>query len=658
MREAGHAVEVFTTGTAEATTEYDGLPIHRFRPAPADADRYAAAAHALRLPGGERDAEAATAFLHHSLRSTRLVEALRERGPFDAIVVGPYLLGLTCDVARAFRERTLLVPCFHDEPFARLPALRTAYEPVGGVLYHSPEERQFAEAILGLNHPNAHVVGTWLDTDSPGDPRPGRQRVGTGRRYVLYCGRYCRDKGLPELLAYARRYAADHPERFTFAFVGQGDEAIPAEPWARDLGYVSESVRRDLTAGADALVLLSPNESLSLAALEAQAQGVPVIVRAGNAVLEGHLRRGRGGVAVGGYEEFAAALDDLWADPAHWQALGRSGRAYVRGEYGDRGSFAARWQAALDGLDTPLPQLLWRNGQRRAAAFDRPLWREQLGRVIEQVLDTPARPRLDALEIRPRLSTVVASAQQSQVLVPVRLCNRGQHAEAPEGPGRTELTARVFDAAGAPCGPETATALPDLLLPGRDLAAVVRVAVPAEPGEYQITLGSRRPNRPLTPERDDRPSPQLSLTVTAAAPAAVPPPAVPANLEPVLRAAHAAQQLPDGYADVSEGRLARWKRWVKRKLLHNFQHAYVDVLSRQQTAFNRQVVSALAELGDGQAALAHALNTADPRAPEDVDDLRAELLRLRRQNRRLRRRLARLEAALAPERPCTQETSA
>ena len=35
---------------------------------------------------------------------------------FDAIIVGPYLFGFTVEVARAFPEKTLLLPFFHDEP--------------------------------------------------------------------------------------------------------------------------------------------------------------------------------------------------------------------------------------------------------------------------------------------------------------------------------------------------------------------------------------------------------------------------------------------------------------------------------------------------------------------------------------------------------------
>jgi hypothetical protein len=66
------------------------------------------------------------------------------------------------------------------------------------------------------------------------------------------------------------------------------------------------------------------------------------------------------------------------------------------------------------------------------------------------------------------------------------------------------------------------------------------------------------------------------------------------------------QRLPDNYIDITEGRLAKWKRWIKRKLLGNFKHAYVDVLSRQQSRFNQQVLTALTELADYCATLEHA----------------------------------------------------
>jgi glycosyltransferase involved in cell wall biosynthesis len=643
LHRAGHDVTVFTTCAGNGHTPDNDVPersatsdrfaVHRFRTDTVDAERYARAADTIRRTAGIVDADEEYAFLEHSLRSGRLLDALRAQGPFDAIFVGPYLTGLTADVSRAFPDRTVVLPCFHDEPFARLRLLREIYEAAAGLLYHSPEERNFAESVLGLNHPNAHVIGARIDTERLGDASRGRVQVGTGNRYLLYCGRYHDEKGLPELFQFAARYAGAHPERFTFAFAGRGELGIPPEPWVRDLGYVDEQTRRDLMAGADALVLFSPNESLSLATLEALAQGTPAIVRSGNDVLEAHIARGRCGRAVDGYESFAAALDDLWECPEEWRTLGENGREYVRREFADPTVYAARWQAALDGIGRPLASQLRAHGLRRAKSFGRPAWREAFVKVVERVLDTPARPRLDRLLIQSRSARIDAAVESRQTVVPVRLSNRGSRPEIVDGPGRTELVSRTLDGTGELIGREVTTPLPGLLLPSQDAAAMVPVAVPDRPGRYVVEILARRPWRTAEPATGF--VARIDMTVSLVAEVAT---TAPAKFARPLLAAQTVHQLPDDYVDVSEGRFARLKLWIKRKLLHNFQHAYVNVLSRQQSDFNRQVLAALAEFADNQAAQAHQARLNDGGA--EVETLRRELHDLRRRYRRLARRVA------------------
>jgi glycosyltransferase involved in cell wall biosynthesis len=655
MSSAGCDVEVFTLGLPEGSVVVDQLPVYRCAADPTNADRHAAAEGTLRLPGAA-NGDMVADFLDTAPRSSRLVRLIRERGPFDAIVVGPYLHGIARDVAAEFGDRVILVPCFHDEPFARLSALRARFDSVGGVLYHSPEERAFAEAALGFNHPNAHVVGTLINADAPGDASRGRRLVGTGRRYVLYCGRYCREKGLSELLSFARRYAKEHPERFTFSFAGAGDVAIPAADWARNCGLVGECERQDLMAGADALLLLSPNESLSLVCLEAQAQGTPIIVRAGNAVLEGHLSRGAGGVTVDGYEEFAAALDDLWADEEHWRDLGRDGREYVRRCFIDAAAFEAVWRGALEGLDQPLAERLLTNGLRRAMQFDRPAWRESFGRMVDHVLEAPRGPRRYLVDIAANAAGINAGVRQCEILLPVRLNNRGDLPMVAEGFGRAELVAAVHDGAGKLAGPEAVTALPRMLTPGRSLAAVARVMVPATAADYKVSVRLRRAGKEF--RSSDVTETWIPMTVSDGSATEIPP-LTPTDLGSSMRHAMAAHVLPSGYVDVSTGRFGRLKCWLKRKLLHNFQKAYVDVLSRQQSAFNGQVLAALAELHETQAAIAHAAAIQTPRSDlADEDDLRAELRRVRGANRRLRRRVARLEAFTSPNHSTTREAAA
>jgi glycosyltransferase involved in cell wall biosynthesis len=637
---AGCRVEVFTTRTRSAvawandlpagTTPLNGVPVHRFAVDPHDVARHHDSVRTILQSDGRVNPETERDYLRHSLHSAELVAELRRRAAeFDAILVGPYLYGLTFAVAEALPDQTIVVPCFHDEPMARLSAWRPAYERVGGVLYHSAEEQHFAEAELGLNHPGAAQLGTWLDLDDAAPPLDSD--IADLRRYVIYCGRYSQQKDFSLLLDYARRYHAAHPERFTFAFAGQGEIAVPREPWARDLGFVEAGRKRALLAHAAALVQPSRHESLSLVALEAWAQGTPVLGRRSCAPVAGLLRRSGAGQAFEGYEEFAAALDDLWQRPEHWRDLGRRGREYVRAEYGSRAAYTARLLAAVAELGLPLAERMRRRGLERAAALDRPVWREAFGRLVEELLDRPPLPQRAEVDVRPqgRLRRVRAGA--ATVLVAVRVTNRGTQSLLPEGPARTLLHCRLLtkDGASVPV-PAAPTALPALVMPGRSAAAVVAVPVPAAAGSYRVEFWAGRADSDngMSP---DRPGRALRLMVRRAA-------AGDDCCAPLTDAAQAAlaeaarlQRLPEDYVDVTEGLLADLKRRIKRKLLGNFKHAYVDVLARQQSAYNQQLLTAVQQLAESCAALDHAVQllharlatleaqrAAGPTAPEEL----------------------------------------
>jgi hypothetical protein len=118
-----------------------------------------------------------------------------------------------------------------------------------------------------------------------------------------------------------------------------------------------------------------------------------------------------------------------------------------------------------------------------------------------------------------------------------------------------------------------------------------------------------------------------------------------------LAAAQGCRQLPVDYTDVTEGWLARAKRWMKRKLLGNFKHAYVDVLSRQQSDVNRLILRALEELADCCATLDHKGQSSQAdQAPVTagvsaaiMDKLLEELAHARAHRADLEERLARLE---------------
>lgn len=436
-------------------------------------------------------------------RSAKLVDDLyQRRTEFDAVIVGPYSHGLTWQIAARMPDQTILVPCFHDDALARHPALLRLCRNVAGLLYHSPEERLFAETTLGINHPISDVIGTWLEPPR-GDAERGRKRIGT--RYVLYCGRCIAEKGFRRLLDWMARFHAEDEHAPKLVVIGRRDEVLPEAPWLIDLGFVDENQKSDLLAGAEALVLLSANESLSLAVLEAWNEGTPVIVSAESEVLVGQLVRSNGGVAVADYDQFAATLRSLEAQPDVWRKRGEAGRLFVERDYRSVEAFAQRIEAVLENRNRPLRVVLTEAGRRRAAEFSLDRWEKRFAAVLEEVMTSPMRAE------------------------------------------------------------------------------------------------------PETEAREN-------------------------DLREQLAELHRLRTLPDDYVDVTHGPLAEWKRRIKRKLLHNFRTAYVDVLSQQQSRFNAVLVEILSELIEGQTTRTEP----DSDSAEKKTNLVAEM-------RRLRRRLARLE---------------
>jgi glycosyltransferase involved in cell wall biosynthesis len=654
LHEAGHVVEIFTTSSQSeegsndldpGTSEVDSITVHRFRLDPVDSERRLQALQTIAQTDGRISREVEQEFLANSFHCTDLLQALAERvGHLDAVIVGPYLNGLTFDVAQAFPDKTMLLPCFHDEPFAHLQVCREIYERVGSILYHSREEQELAQADLGMNHPRASCLGTLLDVEHRGDAERGRARLATDSPYLVYCGRYSVEKNVPELLNYLRRYHEQHQDRFACVFIGQGTVAIPREDWAINLGFVDEQTKQDVLSGAAALVQLSRNESLSLVALESWAQAIPVIVHQDCPVLAGHLGRCQGGQAIAGYEDFAEALDDLWQQSERWQARGRRGQAYVRSRYGSRSAFLQTLEKAIRDLSRPLREQMREAGLRRAAEHDRAKWRERFGSLVERLLDSPPLPYRQDVEVRPRIASRTVAAGQETVLIPVRVANRGTHCVVHEGPARLVLRSGIGDQT-------LETALPGLLTPGAEISATMRVPVPNAPRAYQVELRAEpAEDRGEAVHRPSRSNPALlNLIVDEGANRSTD-----SLCRPILETVHAAlaeaeyrQHLPDDYLDVTEGFLASWKRWLKHKLLGNFKRAYVDVLSRRQSAFNRQIVTAIQELAECCATLDHA-RASDAGAPAgNTDALALYLQGLMQQLAESRRRCAELEERVA-----------
>jgi hypothetical protein len=182
-------------------------------------------------------------------------------------------------------------------------------------------------------------------------------------------------------------------------------------------------------------------------------------------------------------------------------------------------------------------------------------------------------------------------------------------------------------------------------MPGQTLAAALPVQVPATPGTYQVLLSATRAGRRGSENLSTGGCTQLQLLVEGAARSGSEGCCTPllAEVQAALVDAHRRRQLPDSYLDVTQGWFASWKAWLKRKLLGNFKHAYVDVLSRQQSAFNQQILTALQELTECCALLDSTRTVDRSSLTARLRTLQDQMAEDQRQLRALQERVAHLE---------------
>jgi glycosyltransferase involved in cell wall biosynthesis len=314
----------------------NGVRVRRFPPAPRDAARFdglnlRVLAGATLSPDEERD------FYLNMVHSPALLEHIAahpEEGPFFFI---PYLWTSSVWGPLIHPAKSLIIPCLHDEGYARMAAVKRAMETARAVCFHVPAERELAAGLYDLGRTEALIVGEGMDTHWTHDPACFRADFGLEEPFILYAGRKDPGKNTPLLIHYFLRYKAEGrgPENLKLVLIGNLPAEIPAggERHVRDLGFVEIQQKHDAYAAAEVFVQPSLMESFSRVIMEAWLAGTPVMVHADCPVTRDHVLASGGGLAFAGYPHFAECLDYLLARPELRSAMARAGAAYVEANF-------------------------------------------------------------------------------------------------------------------------------------------------------------------------------------------------------------------------------------------------------------------------------------------------------------------------------------
>lgn len=228
-------------------------------------------------------------------------------------------------------ERAHLLPCLHDEPYARYGTYRRMFRNARRTLSNSAAERELALHLYDLAPDRVVVAGEGIDLSPKGDGAAFRSQRSLYGPLLMYSGRQDAGKNVPLLLSYVREYWARRGGPLTLIRTGRDSLDVPPSLTAlvRDLGYLSVQEKHDAFAAADVYVHPSTSESFSIVIMEAWLQGTPVLVHGDCAVTREAVAASGGGLMFRTFGEFAAALDLLLSDAELRAELGRRGRDYV-----------------------------------------------------------------------------------------------------------------------------------------------------------------------------------------------------------------------------------------------------------------------------------------------------------------------------------------
>ena len=240
--------------------------------------------------------------------------------------------------ARSTAARAVLVPTMEGEAAVGLSIFGPVLRGVRAVMYNSFEERAMLQEVSGNAAVPGVVVGIGSEIPPRVDPARARAKFELRRPFVVYVGRIDTNKGCAELFDLFREYLRIgyltlRDRELDLVLIGTAVLPIPDHPRIRHLGFVSDQDKFDVIAAAEALVMPSYFESLSMVALEAWALGRPVLVNAHCDVLAGQCLRSQAGLPYADAREFAGALDALLDNPRLGATLGERGRRYFADTY-------------------------------------------------------------------------------------------------------------------------------------------------------------------------------------------------------------------------------------------------------------------------------------------------------------------------------------
>lgn len=344
LQKAGMEVEILTTCVKEFTADWnenyyaagtamvDDIIVRRFPVRRRDVAAFDRVNRKL-MQGQRLSMQEEQTFVEEMVNSPQLYEYLHDASEeYSLYVFIPYMFGTTYYGMQVCPEKSVLIPCFHDEAYLYIRLFRQTYVQARGMIYNAMPEMELAGKVYDFNATEQICMGIGMNTDIRPDAEAFREAYHIDKPFLLYAGRKDTGKNVHTLLRYFAEYKRRQGGDLQLVLIGGGQIEIPVsvKDDVYDLGFVSAQDKYNAMAAAELLCQPSHNESFSLVIMESWLCGKPVLVHSKCAVTRDFARRANGGLYFKDYFEFEGCVQYLVSHPEQAKRMGENGGQFVR----------------------------------------------------------------------------------------------------------------------------------------------------------------------------------------------------------------------------------------------------------------------------------------------------------------------------------------
>lgn len=267
--------------------------------------------------------------------SVDLIHYIRDHSKdYDIFIFVTYLYYPTVKGLKYVAEKSILIPTAHDEPYIYFNIYKPIFHLPKAFVFLTEEERDFVHCVFHNRNIINDVIGIGVDVPTVIDSNKFRDKYAITEPYVIYVGRLDTEKGCSILFQYFERFIKENKSiKLKLVLMGKSMMEIPNHSDICYLGFVSEEDKYNGIAGAQALILPSEFESLSIAVLESMALSVPVLVNENCSVLKGHCDKSNGGLYYNQYLDFADKLKLLLKNDIMYENLKINAKKYIENNF-------------------------------------------------------------------------------------------------------------------------------------------------------------------------------------------------------------------------------------------------------------------------------------------------------------------------------------